>query len=167
MTDQRISDAFLEIEKGFKKIDSFYKKLFFIITVVFIGLHIFLSAVHIFPSLEVDVDPEYISGMLTASNILFGFWILLIQRHYENDNILIRKLEKTFTIIPFVYNIIFFTISVVYIYLSALFVLPSALALSFLVNSFLTNALSMIYELTIMDRDYKIACLKLKQDQEK
>ena len=53
-----------------------YALFAFLIVVITIGLAF---------GIETKVEPEYMSGVLTASAILLGFWAILIQRKPKKD----------------------------------------------------------------------------------
>ena len=83
---------------------------------------------------DFEVKPEYLSGMLTASSILFAFWVAIIQMKPKGSSILLAYFFFSFT---------FLCVSVVSIYLTALNKIPSHAALGLCMLSFLTNALNL------------------------
>ncbi|TET26014.1 MAG: hypothetical protein E3J73_05240 [Candidatus Bathyarchaeum sp.] len=88
---------------------------------------------------DFEVEPEYISGMLTASAIVFGFWAILIQTK-PKERIEKWRYEHVFSKVFFVsFGLLIF--SLVAIYFAALNKLWSATALYVCLVSFLSNAL--------------------------
>ena len=91
------------------------------------------------------VEPEYLSGMLTASVILFGFWAVLIQKEPKED---IEKWRFKHLIgKSFFMSFVLLMLSVVVIYYAALDKLPSPVALFLCMLSFLMNALLITIQL--------------------
>jgi hypothetical protein len=84
-----------------------------------------------------SIEPEYISGTLTASAIIFGFWAILIQeRSKEKDK---EKVHKRVLIVLFFFSLATLILSVVNIYLVALDKVPPFVALWVCLYSFLSN----------------------------
>jgi len=86
------------------------------------------------------VEPEYISGTLTASAIIFGFWGVLIQEGSGEKD----KLEAYWRalIVLFFFSLATLVLSVVNIYLVALHKVPPFVALWVCLYSFLSNAVN-------------------------
>lgn len=83
---------------------------------------------------DFEVEPEYLSGMLTASSILFGFWVAIIQRKPKKGEVILTYFLLSFTLL---------CVSVVAIYLTALNKIPSHDALLICMASFLMNAVNL------------------------
>jgi len=96
-----------------------YVFLIFLLALVFIG-------VYDLPASS-EVDAEYLSGILTASSILFGFWFVFIERKPKEER---KKLLYEFAV-PFslFLSLTFLAASVVSLYFSALRRIPSTIAL--------------------------------------
>jgi len=94
---------------------------------------------------DFEVEPEYLSGMLTASAILFGFWVVLIQKEPRED---IEKWQLKHLIgKSFFMSFILMMLSIVVIYYAALDKLPSPVALFSCMLFFLMNALLITIQL--------------------
>lgn len=94
---------------------------------------------------DFKVEAEYMSGMLTASSILFGFWVMLIQAKPKERTekwVYEKALSKIFYI-----SVMFLMIPVVSIYFAALNKLSSVGALYSCMVSFLFNALNLMVAL--------------------
>lgn len=87
---------------------------------------------------DFEVEPEYISGMLTASAIIFGFWAILIQSK-PKERVEKWRFEHVLSKL-FFFSFLLLILSVVLSYLAALNKLSSVTALYFCLFSFLTNA---------------------------
>lgn len=97
-----------------------------------------------------NVEPEYISGMLTALSILFGFWIVLVvvtpEEKIKNlrsdfDKRRVKFLYKYVTLKMFYVCFVSLFFSVICVYLTALEIIPSGLSLIVLFVIFAVNIL--------------------------
>lgn len=86
------------------------------------------------------VEPEYLTGMLTASSIVFGLWAILIQTKPKER--VAKWLYEEVLIESFFLSFGLLVISVVLIYFSALNKMSSVIALLFSLFSFLLNVLN-------------------------
>ena len=80
-------------------------------------------------SAEFEVDAEYINSILTASSILYGFWMVLMQMKSTKKISLIFSLGALFVL----------AFSVLVTYLNAIGFVPDVLALYSCMISFLWN----------------------------
>jgi len=87
------------------------------------------------PSFE--VEPEYLTGMLTASAIIFGFWAILAQ--IKPEDIVEKSIYQHYLSKPLFFSLLLLTLSVVTVYFSALNKLSSVAALYVCMWSFLSN----------------------------
>ena len=83
------------------------------------------------------VEAEYLTGMLTASAIIFGFWAILIQRKPEDRTA--KWLYEEVLSTQFFLSLGFLVLSVIVIYLAALNKIYSVVALFFAMFSFLMS----------------------------
>jgi hypothetical protein len=87
-----------------------------------------------------EVEPEYITGTLTASAIIFGFWGILIQEGSgERDK---EKVYRRVLIVLFFFSLATLILSVENIYLVALGKVPPFVALWVCLYSFLSNTIN-------------------------
>jgi hypothetical protein len=84
--------------------------LVFLYSIIMIAISLLL----VFSPL-VSVSPEYINGVLTASAILFGFRLVMIERKPKSERFLARYVK-----IGFVFSLGFLIATVISLYLSAL-----------------------------------------------
>jgi len=88
------------------------------------------------------VEPEYFSGILTASAILFGFYVVLIQKEPKEEQEKWRL--KHLVGRSFILSFLLLMLSIVAIYYTALEKIPSPISLwicmfLFLMNAFITT----------------------------
>ena len=101
--------------------------------------------------LDVDVDPEFINGILAGSSILFGFWsIMLTQKEFRK--LLIWKSRTgsfiTLFVMPwFIFTSVFLVVSVFVVFLCAIGLVPHVFGLSLVLQSFFYNALLILSSL--------------------
>jgi len=93
----------------------------------------------------IQIDPEYLNGILTASSILYGFLAVMLGR--EPKEYLEKFRYKYFLRGDIYYSFEILAFSVIYLSLSAVKVIPSTLPLVFLTISFLFNALIVMIHL--------------------
>lgn len=86
------------------------------------------------------VEAEYLTGMLTASAIVFGFWAVLIQRKPEERTA--KWLYEEVLSTQFFLSLGVLVLSVILIYVAALNKLYSVVALFFAMFSFLMNVVN-------------------------
>jgi len=97
--------------------------------------------------IDIEVDAEYINGILTASGILFGIWAIVIERKPKES---VQKwLFGTAIKDCFLIAFIFLTLTVFFVALNALNLFSSlftlvACSISFFINAFLI-VLSLYY----------------------
>ena len=81
---------------------------------------------------EVEIDPEYINGILTASSIILGFWAILIEKPPK---------KKRFGIFQvFIVCILMLIGSIMVVYISGFGLLPSSVAFWICIESLLYNS---------------------------
>ena len=86
--------------------------------------------------IDFQVQPEYLTGILTASSILFGFWVVVME---------IKPKELTRVMrIGFFWSFGLFIVSVILTYSTALNRMPSVITLWFCTFSFISNASSLV-----------------------
>jgi hypothetical protein len=106
--------------------------------IISIGTFILGSILFFFCAAHTDVvvDVEYISALLTASSIVFGFWVSIFTLRASREEDIKGK-------IPFIkvsgLLLSFLSISIVVVVLSAVGVLPSTVALGVVAFNFLYN----------------------------
>lgn len=89
---------------------------------------------------DFEVNAEYINGVLTASSILFGFWIVIIEKKPKEETK--KFMYENAIYFAFFVSFVFLLISVTLLYFSALDKLSSVYTLLFSTLSFLLNAFS-------------------------
>ena len=89
---------------------------------------------------DYEVDPEYINGFLTASSILFGFWIVIIEKKPEEKTK--KFMYENAIYVAFFLSFILLIVSITLMFFSALNKLSSVYTLLFSTTSFLLNAFS-------------------------
>ena len=122
------------------------------ITVFIIGIVFFLLlvglpfvVVYLFSiSINISVEPEFMSGILAASSILFGLWAVAIGRYNELRTggapySLIHRVYQARTFL--VINLSGLIVGVTGIFFSVIGILPSLISLCILVSSFNLNCL--------------------------
>jgi hypothetical protein len=114
--------------------------LVFLLAYSCIPIVLILGFVGISGILEVNV--EYINGILTASGIIFGFWTIMLGK--EPKNFVEKWLYKNVILRAFWFVFGFFLFSIICVYFSALNKMPSSIALLFVTLSLLYNALFLI-----------------------
>lgn len=94
----------------------------------------------VFFDFTLEVDPEYINGILTASSIIYGLWGFIISRTEKGMSGYFWKFNiiKVFTA-----SFLFLAFSVFLLFLSGLRIIHPAYALYVGMNSFLLNAFAM------------------------
>ncbi len=107
-----------------------------ILLIIFIIKEITFVGLYDLPP-DFKVDAEYINGILTASSILFGFWVILIQtrpkkrvQKWKYDNILVWNFGA---------SVVSLILSVVTMFLGALNKISSVITLSVCMVSFFAN----------------------------
>jgi len=129
-----------------------FRHLSYLTVIVYIVLIILMFWITLFVAPR-EVDVEYINGILTASSILYGFWIVLLQ-----VKSIPREVSSVFSFIA----LFLLLISVLMIYLNAIGLVSSTPALfacmaSFIANTFmlfLTLYLYYLYHVTTSDQDF-------------
>lgn len=91
---------------------------------------------------ETQIDPEYLNGILTASSILYGFLIFMLER--QPKEYLEKFIYKYYLRGVIYYSFEILSLSVIYLSLSAAKFIPSWLPLVFLTVSFISNAVILI-----------------------
>ena len=81
------------------------------------------------------VEPEYFSGILAASSILFGLWIIVLTRTPKDEN----KEKFAFEVDSFFICLIFLMVSVIAITLTAVNLFSDYIALFLSTSSFCIN----------------------------
>jgi uncharacterized protein (DUF2062 family) len=124
-----------------------------IIVIIFIALSVVIAigtwwAVQQNP--KITVDASYIDGVLTASSILYAFWVILIERkpsknekkkiEEQSEKKKIKDNRQSVIIALFFGAVLFLTSSVCILFLDALGEYPSVYAFMFITISFLYNA---------------------------
>ena len=104
---------------------------------MFLGLA-YITASNMPP--DFTVEAEYLTGMLTASAIVFGFWTILI--HPKPEERTAKWLYEEVLSTLFFLSLGVLVVSVILIYLAALNKLYSAVALFFAIFSFLMNVVN-------------------------
>lgn len=114
--------------------------------VLFVLVFMIIPFAFIFAFVDVflEVDPEYINGILTASSIAYGLWGFVISRTEKgmDEYLWIFRIGKVFTIL-----LLLLVFSVFTVFFSGLGVIPSTAALYICMWSFLMNAIAMSYTL--------------------
>lgn len=124
----------------------FYSNLFFIALL----LIIVVFGLYGLPS-DFKVDPEYIVGILTASSILFGFWVFIIETITEVRSTQ-RRVRYYKDMRPyFSTSFLLLLFSVFFTYFAALNKIPSAYALSICTVSFFVNVWFLVYFLSLRE----------------
>ena len=95
--------------------------------------------------IDFKVEPEYLVGILTASSILFGFWVLVVQIKPNEPKELTTAMR-----LGFFWSFGFLTVSVILTYCTALNRMPSVFTLYFCTLSFISNASSLANYLYIL-----------------
>jgi len=90
--------------------------------------------------IDFAVDPEYLNGILTASSILFGFWIFFLGTMTQAG----ERVGKNAEYKGYIKSYVFFSFallvaSIFAIYFGALNLIPSIHALLFCASSFMHN----------------------------
>jgi hypothetical protein len=118
-----------------KKIDLWQwviKRFAFCLAVILVGFFLIIS-----DRFTVEIDPEYLNGLLSGASILFGFWAILLQRkEHSNWQVALRR----YIIQWFLFSTFLLAIAVIGVFLCAIGALPSFVTLSLLLSSFTLNA---------------------------
>jgi hypothetical protein len=93
----------------------------------------------------IQIDPEYLNGILTASSILYGFLAVMLGR--EPKEYLEKFRYRYYLRGNIYYSFEILAFSIIYLSLSAAKVIPSTLPLVLLTTSFLFNAFVLIIHL--------------------
>lgn len=97
--------------------------------------------------MDLSIEPEYISGILAASSILFGFWAVATggfeEWHLRGvPSTLLKRIY--FGLILLTFNLGVLVLGVICIFLSIIGVLPALISLCMLVSSFNLNCLLLL-----------------------
>jgi hypothetical protein len=87
---------------------------------------------------NLQVQSEYLSGMLTANGILFALWGIIIERKPQKG--MEKWIYETSIIVEFFFPFFLFAASLLFVTLTALNLFSSVLALVFCSLSFFINA---------------------------
>jgi len=113
----------------------FYHRKFLAFCLVSISLIVFgLYGIPI----DFKVEPEYLVGILTASGILFGFWVLVVQIKPNEPKELTTAMR-----LGFFWSFGILTVSVILTHFTALNRMPSVFTLWFCTMSFISNTSSL------------------------
>ena len=100
--------------------------------------------------LDLFIEPEYISAILTASSILFGLYVIVggtdETKLKSSDGYTIQKrvmVERLF----FLVNLMVFLIAVLFLFCSIVGIMPTLFTLCVLVSSFITTCMLLIFQL--------------------
>ena len=100
--------------------------------------------------LDLYIEPEYISGILTASGILFGLWAVAggtdetLFNSGESPTILKQfKFEKLLLIV----NLMIFVLVIMLLFCSIIGIIPTLFTLCVLVSSFIINCMLLLFPL--------------------
>jgi Na+-transporting methylmalonyl-CoA/oxaloacetate decarboxylase gamma subunit len=113
-------------------------RLLVILTVI-IGAPFIIVFLYSIP-LDLYIDPEYVSGILTASSIVFGIWALnvgLFKRETSSNRWLSRL--PAFNLRLVIWNLWFFGMGVVFLFLSILSIMPTLITVCWIVSGFILN----------------------------
>lgn len=105
--------------------------------VLFVFLAVVIVAISF--STAIKIEAEYMTGMLSASSILFGFWFILIEKKPKDETKRFLYENAIFGLFFVSFGILL--LSVVLLYLSAIEIIPSiagfvSITLGFLLNAF-------------------------------
>lgn len=93
--------------------------------------------------LDLHIEPEYVSGFLTASSILFGLWAVAAGGLRELKSV--RFFQRIYyTHILIALNLVIFASGIISVFLSVIGVLSTLLSLCLLLSSFILNCLSLL-----------------------
>jgi uncharacterized membrane protein YjgN (DUF898 family) len=140
-----------------------------LIYLLFVLLYLILVGLYDSPwamfnrSNDLNVDPEYLSGILSASGILFGIWAILIQKKpkeitraisstkelgEKEFKAMLEKVAYEKIIFPYFLTALgFLIVSVIVVCLTGLNLFSSAWALFFCTFSFIVNAIFLTFTL--------------------
>lgn len=110
-----------------------------LLAVPLLALIVFASAFLFLTPRDFRVDAQYINGILASSSILFGFWVLIVERKNSKEKyrlFLYRELVPSAFFTAFA--ILIFSVALVY--LQALDQIPSVVTLFFVTIDFFFNA---------------------------
>lgn len=99
----------------------------------------------LFTPLNIKIDPEYINGVLTASSILFVFWIYLLEKPREKPWEKWMLKHATSYVVFLLFSLLIF--SGILIFASAIDFRYSLHAMIFVAFSFFINALFLSIQL--------------------
>lgn len=88
---------------------------------------------------DLIIEPEYFSGILAGSAILFGIWVIFIGNKPKDKDA--QWVYKYLIVPPFTTSFAFLILSVVLLALTGAKIFSPALALFFLMMSFVLNAI--------------------------
>ena len=113
-------------------------KIYVFVAITFIA--VFLWGVYplsgITPEEDFDVNPEYFSGILGASSILFGLWMLLLETKPEQSKKPLDEVIFETSVEGFFLSLSFLIVSVITIALTAVDLFSPVVALFFNTCSF-------------------------------
>lgn len=116
--------------------------LFILAIVLWPFLFIFLASI----PYDIVIEPEYISGLLAASSILFGLWSFAT-KPYETAGEVTRRffgLYGSLERILLLVNLLLLFVCVFCIFLSIVGVIPSLFTLCLLISSFNANCVLLV-----------------------
>jgi len=145
--------------------------VFFFCLVLFFISGLFDSPLSIFNrSEDMQIDPEYLNGVLAASSILFGFWAVVYQMRAPERNTDFFENGFHFKMFGYINSaLLLLVISVVFIVLTAFNMFSSAHTLIFEAFSFSVNVLllaSTLFQLEVV-RIIRHIAVKLEKMKEK